>query len=258
MKFSEFDTKMRVFEEAHDHCVLPGVHMVARIDGRNFTRLTKEDLTLDRPFDEKFHEWMVEATRRVMDCGFRTVYAYTQSDEISLLLHRDESAFDRKLRKFISVLASEATAAFNHARYYYDRHSYGTFDCRISQLPSKQDVVDYFRWRQADAPRNARNAHVYWNLRADRYTGKQADKMMRQMNVAQKMEYLTTKQIYPADLPPWQWNGVGVWWETYEKEGVDPRTDEKVKVLRRRLCVDEIPTGDAYSTFIYDLLGDVS
>jgi tRNA(His) 5'-end guanylyltransferase len=42
MKFDELDRRMRVFETAHDLCVLPGLRMVARLDGRNFTRLTKE------------------------------------------------------------------------------------------------------------------------------------------------------------------------------------------------------------------------
>ena len=42
MKFDELDFRMRVFEMAHDHCVLPGIHIVARIDGRSFTRLTKD------------------------------------------------------------------------------------------------------------------------------------------------------------------------------------------------------------------------
>lgn len=42
MKFDELDVRMRVYETAHDQSVLPGVYMVARIDGRNFTRLTKE------------------------------------------------------------------------------------------------------------------------------------------------------------------------------------------------------------------------
>ncbi|MDP7288124.1 MAG: guanylyltransferase, partial [Phycisphaerae bacterium] len=42
MKFDELDKKMRVYEAAHDFCVPPGVFIVARLDGRNFTRLTKE------------------------------------------------------------------------------------------------------------------------------------------------------------------------------------------------------------------------
>lgn len=31
---------MRVFVTAHDHYVLPGIHVVTMIDGRNFIRLT--------------------------------------------------------------------------------------------------------------------------------------------------------------------------------------------------------------------------
>ncbi|MGL5807176.1 MAG: tRNA(His) guanylyltransferase Thg1 family protein, partial [Xenococcaceae cyanobacterium] len=29
MKFDDLDTKMRVYETAHDYCVLPGLYMVA-------------------------------------------------------------------------------------------------------------------------------------------------------------------------------------------------------------------------------------
>ena len=41
MKFDDLDNKMRVFETAADRCVLPDIYIVARIDGRNFTTLTK-------------------------------------------------------------------------------------------------------------------------------------------------------------------------------------------------------------------------
>lgn len=40
MKFDELDKKMRVYESANDMVVLPGMYIVARIDGRGFTRLT--------------------------------------------------------------------------------------------------------------------------------------------------------------------------------------------------------------------------
>jgi tRNA(His) guanylyltransferase len=43
MKFDELDYKMRIYETCADICVLPEeIFMVARIDGRGFTRLTKE------------------------------------------------------------------------------------------------------------------------------------------------------------------------------------------------------------------------
>jgi tRNA(His) guanylyltransferase len=93
MKFDELDAKMRVFETAHDHCVLPGIYMVARIDGRNFTRLTKDVHAFEAPFDVRFRDMMLDTAEHLMSCGFRVAYAYTQSDEISLLFHLDEATF---------------------------------------------------------------------------------------------------------------------------------------------------------------------
>ena len=253
MKFKEFDAKMRVFEEADDHCILPGIHMVVRLDGRNFTRLTKEVWQLNRPFDIRFSNWMVAAAKHVMNCGFRTIYAYTQSDEISLLLHRDDVSFERKDRKLLSILASEATAEFNS--YVMDGASYGTFDARISQLPSEQHVVDYFRWRQSDARRNARNAHVYWFLRDQhQLSPKRADKAAAGMSFDDKKQFLLDHGRDPDKFPPWQSRGLGVWWRKVQHAGVDPRTNETKHVWRTRLHVGDIPEGDEYGEFIADLL----
>ncbi|HYN87858.1 MAG TPA: tRNA(His) guanylyltransferase Thg1 family protein [Ardenticatenaceae bacterium] len=71
MKFDDLDTMMRVFETAHDHCVLPGLYMVARLDGRDFTRLTKERHAFERPFDLRFRDLMIATTEHLMACGFR-------------------------------------------------------------------------------------------------------------------------------------------------------------------------------------------
>lgn len=42
MKFTDLDAWVRVFEIANDHCVLPGMRIVVRLDGRGFTRLTPD------------------------------------------------------------------------------------------------------------------------------------------------------------------------------------------------------------------------
>jgi len=36
MKFDDLDARLRVYEMAHDHCALPGLYLVARLDGRGF------------------------------------------------------------------------------------------------------------------------------------------------------------------------------------------------------------------------------
>lgn len=53
MEFDELDRQMRVFETAHDYCVLPEIYMVARLDGRSFTQLTKEVHQLNAPYDDR-------------------------------------------------------------------------------------------------------------------------------------------------------------------------------------------------------------
>jgi tRNA(His) guanylyltransferase len=151
-----------VFETAHDRSVLPGMFLVARIDGRNFTRLTKETHNFEAPYDARFRDMMIETTSHLMNCGFNAIYGYTQSDEISLLFHPSITTFDRKVRKYNSILAGEASAKFSLLL-----QDLACFDCRISELPNVDLVVDYFRWRNEDARRNALNAHCYWLLRKE-------------------------------------------------------------------------------------------
>ena len=231
MKFDELDKRMRVYETSHDHCVLPEMFIVARIDGRNFTRLTKEVHKFEAPFDERFRDTMVETTEHLMNCGFRVTYGYTQSDEISLLFHRDETSFGRKLRKFNSVLAGEASAKFSLLL-----GDLGAFDCRICQLPNQNLVVDYFRWRNEDAHRNTLNAHCYWALRKQGASVRDATEQLTGMSVPNKNELLFTKQnLNFSDLPNWQKRGTGLYWETYSKEATNPKTGEKAQAQRRRL-----------------------
>ena len=115
MNFDELDKKMRIYEQSLDQVLLPEMYMVARLDGRGFTRLTKEICKFEAPFDERFRDMMIQTTEAVMSCGFRVVYAFTESDEISLLFDKDEDTFGRKVRKYNSTLAGEASAAISLA-----------------------------------------------------------------------------------------------------------------------------------------------
>ncbi len=250
MNFNTLDTYMRHFETNHDVIVLPGIWLVARLDGRTFTKLTKEILNFERPFDSQFRDMMVETTTYLMEAGFRVIYGYTQSDEISLLFHHDESAFGRKTRKLNSILAGEASAKFSMLA-----NHIGVFDCRISQLPLETHVEDYFRWRQADATRNALSAHCYWLLRDEGKTARQADRELRNLSRAEKNEFLFQRGINFNDVPNWQKRGTGLYWETYEKVGHNPITDEKTLTERRRIKQDlDLPMGEDYQIFVQQRL----
>ncbi|UXI67984.1 tRNA(His) guanylyltransferase Thg1 family protein [Tahibacter amnicola] len=252
MKFDELDRRLRVFETAHDVCVLPQVYMVARLDGRSFTRLTKQTLPLERPFDVRFRDAMLETTQHLMSVGFRVLYAYAQSDEISLLIDRDETLFGRKLRKIQSVLAGEASARLSLAL-----GTIACFDCRVSALPTRPLVIDYFRWRQEDAHRNALNAHCYWRLRQEGASGHAAHTQVAGYSLAQKNEFLFTRGVNVNDLPAWQRRGTGVYWREEPQAGIHPVTGEPTRFERRHIHVDpDLPMKEAYADYVAHRIPD--
>ena len=250
MKFDEFDKKMRVYEESLDQYILPDMYIVARLDGRSFTNLTKRICNFEAPFDTKFRDLMVDTVKVLMECGFRIVYGYTESDEISLLFHPDDNTFGRKVRKLNTTLAGEASAAFSLAL-----GRTATFDCRIVPLPNKDRVADYFVWRQEDSHRNSLNAHCYWALRKEGEDQNLATMELEGKSVAYKNELLFQKGINYNDLPSWQKRGIGVYFQDVAKEGYNPVKDEKVMTQRRELFADyELPIGEEYRDFILRFL----
>lgn len=254
MNFDDLDAKMRIYEQSLDQVLLPELYLVARLDGNRFTRLTKEICRFEAPFDEHFRDMMVETVKALMNYGFRVIYGFTESDEISLLFHPHEDTFGRKVRKYNSLLAGVASAAFSQ-----QLGQPGIFDCRMVPLPTVERVQDYFLWRQADAHRNSLNAQCYWMLRKQGKSVAEATKMLEGQSVAFKNELLFQNGINFDKLPSWQKRGIGIYWDTYEKEGFNPVTGQAETAIRRGLKVDEeLPLREAYADFIGKLLSTKS
>lgn len=224
--------------------------MVARLDGRGFTRLTKEVCKFEAPFDVRFRDMMIHTAEALMDCGFKVIYAYTESDEISLLFSPDEKAFGRKVRKFNSTLAGEASAAFS-----LELGMPAVFDCRMIPIPNVERLQDYFRWRQEDAHRNSLNSHCYWMLRKEGESKRRATSQLSGKGVGYKNELLFSRGINFNELPAWQKRGVGLVKERYEKQGRNPITGETVTAVRNRIrLIEELPIGESYSDMIRKLV----
>jgi tRNA(His) 5'-end guanylyltransferase len=104
---------------------------------------------------------MVAAVRACVEDLHPTV-AYTQSDEITLawFVERDslsEYPFGGRYQKLASVLASIATVGFNNEAKTQlpQKQPKATFDCRVWSVPTLEDAMDVFRWREDDAVKNS-------------------------------------------------------------------------------------------------------
>jgi tRNA(His) guanylyltransferase len=178
--------------------LMPGVPVYARIDGRSFSRFTRN---MARPFDTRMTAAMVHALSHVLEESGATI-GYTASDEISLgwalTDHTQELWFGGKIHKLTSVLASITTVAFvqgiqrnfENSQELLDRMPH--FDCRVFQVPNLHELANCFLWRNLDATKNAisQAAHHYYNHAE-----------LQGKNSSQKQEMLFQKGINFNDLP---------------------------------------------------------
>lgn len=163
--------RMKEYESTYTQKLLPLIPTIARLDGKSFHSWTKG---LDRPFDTNFLTVMKETTKElIQESG--SILGYTQSDEITLLFYSDNPKskifFDGKHQKMISVLASMCTRSFyltldkqiwecnskeqfNKAELLANK-PIPLFDCRVFQVPTKEEAVNCLIWREQDATRNS-------------------------------------------------------------------------------------------------------
>ncbi|GAA4935749.1 tRNA(His) guanylyltransferase Thg1 family protein [Actinoplanes utahensis] len=243
-----FEARQRSREYFHALTVLPGVWTVLRLDGRGFSRFTEQHFS--KPFDERFAEHMtVAAETLLVEMGAR--YAYTVSDEISLLFAPGFELFGRSVEKLVSVSAGIGSAAFTRAA--------GTaahFDSRLWLGATVGDVVDYFSWRQSDAARSALNGWCYWTLRAAGRTRQEAADAIEGASTAGKNDLLYRHGINFNEVPSWQRRGIGLWWETYQRSGHDPIRGIDVTADRRRIHIERsLPMKDTYRDLVEQLTG---
>lgn len=151
---SQYEDRTRFFLPRRTYTVI-------RVDGKAFHTLTKG---FKRPFDKKLMDMMDNTAIALCKEIQGACFAFTQSDEISVLLTdfakpTTNAWFDGNVQKMCSVAAACATAAFN--RHMQVALSGGLpsqmamFDARVFTIPDRTEVENYFIWRQNDASRNS-------------------------------------------------------------------------------------------------------
>lgn len=149
--------RMKGYEHNSRDFLMKKCPVLIRLDGKAFHTFTRG---FDRPFDEALHDSMLETAQFLVDTVQGCVFAYTQSDEISLLLVDNTSVktdafFNYNVQKMSSITASLATAKFNSCFEHKKKPTKpALFDSRAWNIPP-EELVNYFIWRQQDATRNS-------------------------------------------------------------------------------------------------------
>lgn len=242
MKNQSIDDRMKENYEIRNRRYLTRrTPVIIRIDGKAFHTYTRG---LVKPFDigliSDMQQTMLYLCQNIQGCKF----GYCQSDEISLLLAdydtlQTDAWFDYCQNKIESVAASMATAKFNQlrtSRFIFENKEFNDsgvlfsiqtmgndklaiFDARAMNIP-KEEVVNYFVWRQQDATKNSISM-----LAQSLYSHKE----LQGKNSSQLQELCYQKGINWNDLPTVQKRGTACYTTVGKKDLTEKVPIEKLK-----------------------------
>lgn len=245
--------------------------IIIRIDGKAFHTYTRG---LNRPFDKLFMTAMQNTTLDLVKNISGCKLGYVQSDEISLLLTNDDTLqtqpwFDNNIQKIVSISASMATLYFNkhfqelknewldnyHEAWNHSKEddlycsnllkkeANAMFDSRAFVIP-KEEVNNYFYWRQLDASRNSILSC------AQAYIGKKQSFGFKCDELQEKL--FSEKGINWNNLPTDQKRGACVIFKNVELDRLDGYGG---KIIRRKPIIDkDIPIFSQNPNYINDIV----
>ena len=216
MKQDSLGDRMKGYESITQNKLMSRTPVIIRLDGKAFSTYTRG---LEKPFDSDLNIAMVTTMQKLCESIQGAAFAYTQSDEISILLQdwatfETDAWYDNKIQKMVSVAASIATATFNSVYKHPSKDTLALFDARIFNLPF-EEVTNYFIWRQQDAVRNSINSLAQAHF---------SHKELQGLNVSQVQDRLMLEKGI-------NWNDV----ETRFKRGVCTTTLFEVDAYKRRV-----------------------
>lgn len=130
-------SKMTGYERKNDP--LCSKFLIIRCDMKNSKRATSK---LRKPFDDDFTNAMKSTLVKWHDIH-RPTLSYTQSDEISFIFFDAANLYNLRREKITSLVAAQVSVYFNH----FMKTQFEIFDCRVFNVPTKEDCFEYLLWR---------------------------------------------------------------------------------------------------------------
>lgn len=155
-------------------------YIIAMVDGRSFSKMIKNKFK--KPFDDTFIEAMNETAKYLCKEVQGCIFAYTQSDEISLIIRKNDPEgdvfFGGRMCKMQSIIASLATSKFSQVMMVNRLKDIPTcasssdvlemcignvkssplyqFDCKVWNVDSANDAMAWLLFRNIDCVRNSK------------------------------------------------------------------------------------------------------
>ena len=241
-KFATLGDRMLYYRSKTDYRLPKKSYVIVMLDGKNFS--TKVKKKFKRPFDETFIDLMNETAAYVCSQVQGAKVAYVQSDEISIVITDFEEEkttpfFDFRLCKMQSIIPALATSFFNKEILRrivetpmsqndmldaFSKEPLYQFDCKVWTVPTFNDVVSWFLFRQNDCQKNSKNQTAQTYLSHKKLLNKTTDEQIALLKEEKNIDW------YGSDFNDGERYGRFIYKEMIEKETVIK--GEPVKFMR--------------------------
>jgi len=151
--------RMKIYEsQLTKQTLIPGLPILVRLDGKNFSKFTKG---LERPFDERLSKLMVETTKYLVK-ETNANAGYTGSDEITLVYYTSDYKiqpfYNGKIYKIITDLAAMCSVFFYSklGEYLPEKENIIIrFDARVWNTPTLIEATNSFLDREYATTKNS-------------------------------------------------------------------------------------------------------
>ena len=205
MEFKTLKDRMLYYRGLTDYKVMPNCYTLVMLDGRSFSKMVKKKFEL--PFDDNFIDMMNETAKYICKKIQGALFAYVQSDEISILLSdKGDTFFGGRLNKMQSIIASMAASKFNQLMMLYNlKNGIGPndpmkivestnlvdFDCKVWNVPTFNDAIAWFIYRQIDCIRNSKQQAAQTYLSFEQLLNQDTDKQITLLKVNKGIDWET-------------------------------------------------------------------
>lgn len=213
MECKTLKDRMNYYRNLTDYRIMPNCYTLVMLDGRSFSKLIKN--YYDKPFDNRFINMMNTTAEYICKNVQGALFAYVQSDEISILLSNEsDTFFGGRLNKMLPVIASMASGKFNQLRtidalknMIYDNvveciteegvietindTKLVEFDCKVWNVPTFNDVFSWFLYRQNDCIRNSKQQAAQTYLPHNMLLNKSTDEQIKLLKKKNGIDWKT-------------------------------------------------------------------
>lgn len=200
MNFKNLEDKCQYYRSLTDYRICGNNNILVMLDGKNFSTLIKNNFK--KPFDDEFIDMMDKTALFLCNSVQGVKFAYTQSDEISLLITdydtpETDTPFGGRICKLQSILASLATSEFNRWFIINNLTKAGgemspitdisnmklcQFDCKVWTVPNQNDAIAWFLYRQLDCIKNSKQQTAQTYIPHKELLNHDADEQIKMLN----------------------------------------------------------------------------